>query len=74
MRRFFRQYVAGKGPPRVAADLNRDGIASPTGKRRGDLTLRGNREIGSGIPDCELYVGKLVWNRIAIVSLDCTRV
>lgn len=63
VRRIFREYVAGKGPQRIAADLNRDGIPSPTGKRWGDTTIRGNREIGSGILNCELYVGRLVWNR-----------
>lgn len=63
VRRIFREYVAGKGRQRIAADLNRDGIPSPTGKRWGDTTIRGNREIGSGILNCELYMGKLVWNR-----------
>ncbi|RDH95106.1 DNA invertase Pin-like site-specific DNA recombinase [Caldimonas thermodepolymerans] len=63
VRRIFREYVAGKGPQRIAADLNRDGIPSPTGKRWGDTVIRGNREIGSGILNCELYIGRLVWNR-----------
>lgn len=27
------------------------------------MTIRGNRIIGSGILNCELYVGRLVWNR-----------
>lgn len=48
---------------RIAADLNCDGIPSPTGKRWGDTTIRGNYEIGSGMLNCELYVGRLVWNR-----------
>ncbi|MCG2842283.1 recombinase family protein [Sandaracinobacter sp. RS1-74] len=63
VRRIFREYVAGKGPQRIAADLNRDGIPSPTGKRWGDTVIRGNRVLGSGILNCELYVGRLVWNR-----------
>jgi DNA invertase Pin-like site-specific DNA recombinase len=33
--RIFREYVAGKGPQKIAFDLNRDGIPSPTGKRWG---------------------------------------
>ncbi len=61
--RIFREYAAGKGPRRIAADLNRDGIASPTGKRWNDATIRGNRIISSGILNCELYVGIIRWNR-----------
>jgi site-specific DNA recombinase len=61
--RIFREYVAGKGPQRIAADLNRDGIPSPTGKRWNDTTIRGNRIISSGILNCELYVGVIRWNR-----------
>lgn len=63
VRRIFREYVAGKGPHRIAADLNRDGIPSPTGKRWNDSTIRGNRVISSGILNCELYVGVIRWNR-----------
>jgi site-specific DNA recombinase len=63
VRRIFREYVAGKGPRRIAADLNRDGIASPTGKRWSDTTIRGNRTISSGILNCELYIGVIRWNR-----------
>ena len=63
VRRIFREYVAGKGPQRIAADLNRDGIPSPTGKRWNDTTIRGNRIISSGILNCELYVGVIRWNR-----------
>ena len=54
IRRTFREYVAGKGPQRIAADLNRDGISSPTGKRWNDSTIRGNHTISSGILNCEL--------------------
>jgi site-specific DNA recombinase len=63
VRRIFREYVAGKGPQRIAAYLNRDGIASPTGRRWSDTTIRGNRIIGSGILNCVLYIGVIRWNR-----------
>ena len=63
VRRIFREYVAGKGPQKIAADLNRDGIPSPTGKRWNDTTIRGNRIISSGILNCELYIGIIRWNR-----------
>jgi hypothetical protein len=63
VRRIFREYVAGKGPQRIAADLNRDGIPSPTGGRWSDTSIRGNRIIGSGTLNCELYIGVICWNR-----------
>jgi len=63
VRRIFREYVAGKGPQRIAMDLNREGIPSPSGKRWSDSTIRGNRVISSGILNCELYVGVIRWNR-----------
>lgn len=63
VRRIFREYVAGKGPQRIAADLNREGIPSPTRKRWNDATIRGNRIISSGILNCELYIGVIRWNR-----------
>jgi DNA invertase Pin-like site-specific DNA recombinase len=63
VRRIFREYVAGKGPKKIAADLNRDGIPSPSGKRWNDTTIRGNRIISSGILNCELYIGVIRWNR-----------
>lgn len=63
IRRIFREYVAGKGPQKIAADLNRDGVPSPTGKRWNDSTIRGNRTVSSGILNCELYIGVIRWNR-----------
>jgi len=63
VRRIFREYVAGKGPQKIAADLNCEGIPSPTGKRWSDTTIRGNRTISSGILNCELYIGVNRWNR-----------
>jgi DNA invertase Pin-like site-specific DNA recombinase len=63
IRRIFREYIAGKGPQKIAADLNRDGIPGPTGKRWNDSTIRGNRTVSSGILNCELYIGVIRWNR-----------
>ncbi|RTL86073.1 recombinase family protein, partial [Ancylobacter aquaticus] len=63
VRRIFREYAAGKGPQRIAADLNRESIPGPTGGRWSDATIRGNRAVGSGILNCELYIGIIRWNR-----------
>lgn len=63
VRRIFREYVAGKGPRKIVADLNCEGVTGPTGGRWSDTTIRGNRIIGSGILNCELYIGMIRWNR-----------
>jgi len=63
VRRIFREYVAGKGPKKIVADLNCEGVTGPTGGRWSDTTIRGNRIIGSGILNCELYIGVIRWNR-----------
>ena len=63
VRRIFREYAAGKGPQRIAADLNREGVASPSGGRWSDTTIRGSRTVSSGILNCELYIGIIRWNR-----------
>ncbi|MDF2811492.1 MAG: Resolvase domain protein [Microvirga sp.] len=63
VRRIFREYAAGKGPQRIAAGLNREGIVSPSGGRWSDTTIRGSRTVGSGILNCELYIGIIRWNR-----------
>ncbi|GLK82855.1 hypothetical protein GCM10017653_09240 [Ancylobacter defluvii] len=54
VRRIFCEYAAGKGPQRIAADLNREGVVSPSGGRWSDTTIRGSRTVGSGILNCEL--------------------
>jgi len=62
--RIFIEYSAGKSPKAIAAQLNRDGIHGPTGKTWGQSTINGNRQRGTGILNNELYVGRLVWNRL----------
>jgi site-specific DNA recombinase len=68
VRRIFREYIKGKSPKRIASDLNRDGIACPSGGAWGASTIYGNRKRGTGILNNELYVGRLVWNRLRYVK------
>ena len=44
--------------------LNREGISGPLSATWGPSTINGNRERGTGILNNELYIGKLVWNRL----------
>jgi site-specific DNA recombinase len=64
VRRIFNDYASGKSPKGIASQLNAEKIASPSGKGWGQSTINGNRERGTGILNNELYVGRLVWNRL----------
>jgi site-specific DNA recombinase len=68
VRRIFREYVAGRAPRAIAVGLNRDGIAGPRGKAWGQSTINGNRQRGTGILNNELYIGRMVWNRLEYVK------
>lgn len=64
IRRIFTAYaIQNKSPKAIAAQLNKEGIACPSGKAWGQSTINGNRKRGTGILNNELYIGKLVWNR-----------
>src|SRR4051812_35063022 len=62
--RIFRDFVAGVSPKQIAKDLNRQGIAGPFGGAWSPSTIYGNHQRGTGILNNELYVGRLVWNRL----------
>jgi site-specific DNA recombinase len=40
----------------------------PPGKTWGPSTIHGNRQRGTGILNNEIYIGKLVWNRLRYVK------
>ncbi len=64
VRRIFADYLAGKSSRTIAMALNREGVAGPQGKEWGPTTIHGNPKRGVGILNNQLYVGKLVWNRL----------
>lgn len=64
VRRIFRDYASGISPKTIAMKLNQEGIPCPRGNGWGASTIYGNRERGTGIINNELYIGKLVWNRL----------
>ena len=68
VRQIFSDYAAGKSPKAIAMALNRAGVAGPSGKGWGQSTINGNCQRGTGILNNELYVGKLVWNRLTYVK------
>src|SRR5437764_6128201 len=66
--RIFRDFVAGISPKQIAKNLNRERIAGPFGGAWSPSTIYGNAKRGTGILNNELYVGRLVWNRLRYVK------
>ncbi|MGO8868334.1 MAG: recombinase family protein [Alphaproteobacteria bacterium] len=72
IRRVFREFAAGISPRAIARRLNDEGIPAPDGALWTDSTLRGHAARGTGLLNNELYVGKLVWNRLRYVKDPAT--
>jgi DNA invertase Pin-like site-specific DNA recombinase len=66
--RIFREFIAGKSPRAIAHGLNADKTAGPRGRAWSDTTIRGHALRGTGVLHNELYVGRLVWNRLQYVK------
>ena len=66
--RIFEDYAAGISPKAIAVALNKESIPGPAGKAWGPSTIYGNRRRGTGILNNELYIGRLVWNRLKYVK------
>ncbi|HVB79572.1 MAG TPA: recombinase family protein [Candidatus Binataceae bacterium] len=72
VRRVFGAFAAGKSPRALARDLNAEKVACPDGAAWTDSTIRGNPKRGTGFLNNELYIGKLVWNRLRYVKDPAT--
>ncbi len=68
VRRVFREFADGRSPRTIAQGLNADGIPGPRGLLWRDTAIRGHRTRGTGLLNNELYVGRLVWNRLRYVK------
>jgi site-specific DNA recombinase len=64
IRRIFRDYASGLSPKAIAKRLNEEGCPGPAGAHWNPSTVHGNPARGTGILNNELYVGRLVWNRL----------
>ena len=58
----------GNRPRRSRTRSTRASIPGPSGKGWGPSTINGNWRRGTGILNNELYIGRLVWNRLAYVK------
>jgi site-specific DNA recombinase len=68
IRRIFRDYAAGVSPKALAKRLNAERCPGPGDKPWNPSTIHGNPARGTGILNNELYVGRLVWNRLRYVK------
>ena len=66
--RIFCSFAEGLSPTAIAKQLNREGIRGPDGRPWQDTTLRGHAERGTGILRNQLYIGRLVWNRMRYIK------
>jgi site-specific DNA recombinase len=66
--RIFRDYASGTSPRAIAFGLNREGVPGPRGSAWAQSTINGNRQRGTGVLNNELYIGRLVWNRLEYVK------
>ena len=72
VRRIFTLFADGTSPIAIAKQLNQEGAAGPRGQAWRDTTIRGHAERGTGILRNELYVGRLVWNRMRFTKDPAT--
>ena len=68
VREICARYAAGESPRRIAFDLNARRAPAPRGGAWSASTLNGNRRRRTGILNNEMYVGRLVWNRLSYVK------
>ena len=68
VRRIFVAFSAGQSPKAIARQLNRERVPGPRGLLWRDTAIRGHRARGTGILNNELYIGRLVWNRLRYVK------
>ncbi len=68
MRHIFSEYASGKSSKAVALALNKANVPGPSGKGWGPSAINGNWRRGTGILNNELYLGKLVWNRLTYIN------
>jgi site-specific DNA recombinase len=70
--RIFRDFAKGESPRAIARALNAEGVPGPGGGEWSDTTIRGHVSRGTGILNNELYIGRLVWNRLRYMKDPAT--
>ena len=66
--RIFTAFDGGASPRAIAKMLNQEGIPGPDDGVWQDTTIRGHALRSTGILRNQLYVGRLVWNRMRFIK------
>lgn len=61
----FKQYSKGLNPDAIAEALNARGLPGPRGRSWRGTAIRGHRRRGTGILNNQMYIGRVVFNRLA---------
>ncbi|MGC9371239.1 MAG: recombinase family protein [Paracoccaceae bacterium] len=72
VRRILNEFAGGRSPRAIAQRLNAEGVPGPRSRQWRDTAIRGHRIRGTGILNNELYIGRLVWNRLRYVKDPAT--
>ena len=64
VRRILNEFARGDSPRTIAGRLNAEKIAGPSGRSWGASTIHGHRVRGTGILNNDLYIGRVVWNKL----------
>ncbi|WP_421565872.1 recombinase family protein [Ochrobactrum sp. EDr1-4] len=68
MRRIFLEFANGIGTRTIARTLNEEGVSGPAGKLWNDTTIRGHVKLDTTLINNELYIGRLIWNRLRYIK------
>jgi DNA invertase Pin-like site-specific DNA recombinase len=68
VRRIFSIDSTGMSPKAIARQLNAERCPGPAGAPWNPSTIHGNPGRGTGILNNELYIGRLVWNRLRYIK------
>ena len=68
IRRIFSEFANGIGPRTISRTLNEEGVPGPGGKLWSDTTIRGHVKRGTDLINNELYIGRLIWNRLRYIK------
>ena len=68
VRSIFNDFATGLSPRAITFKLNAANVPAPGGQAWGASTINGNVARGTGILNNELYVGRLIWNRLRYVK------
>ena len=64
IRRIFAEFAEGQSPKTIARRLNDEHVPGPRGEHWRDTAIRGHRARSTGLINNELYIGRLIWNRL----------